>query len=207
MRKISILAVLIGLAALSGCAAPPPPGWCTAADGYKMWQSDPGHVRILDVRTPEEFFFIGHAPMAGNIPFQFLGNEYDRKHHVPRMEANPYFLEDVRKACKGSDPNDTKLLVLCSNGVRGNEAAEMLRKDGFANVLTIQGGFEGQYKPDCNCAGKGELLKPGWTQQNLPWTMWINADQVYARSRPTSSLQLRPATRATSGPATARSGG
>ena len=29
-----------------------------------MWQADPENVTILDVRTPEEFLFVGHPPMA-----------------------------------------------------------------------------------------------------------------------------------------------
>ena len=42
--------------------------YVTAREAYDMWQADPERVRILDVRTPEEYVFVGHAPMAWNIP-------------------------------------------------------------------------------------------------------------------------------------------
>ncbi len=42
--------------------------YVTAKEAYDLWQADPEGVRILDVRTPEEFVFVGHAPMAWNIP-------------------------------------------------------------------------------------------------------------------------------------------
>jgi hypothetical protein len=36
--------------------------YVTAAEAYAMWQADPEHVCIIDVRTPEEHFFVGHPP-------------------------------------------------------------------------------------------------------------------------------------------------
>ena len=38
--------------------------YVTAKEAYDMWQADPEGVKILDVRTPEEWVFTGHAPMA-----------------------------------------------------------------------------------------------------------------------------------------------
>ena len=180
MRRIVALATLTGLAALTGCGAPPPVGWCTPPEAYKSWQKDPGHVRLLDVRTPEEYVFIGHAVMARNIPFQFLTAEYDPNRHAPKMTPNPYFLEDVQAACKPED----KLVLMCAGGHRGAAAAEVLRKNGFANVLNIEGGFDGEYKQDCACQGKGELTHRGWVQHGLPWSIWVNPDLLYQRERP-----------------------
>jgi len=34
-------------------------------------------VKVIDVRTPEEYAFIGHPEMAWNIPFAFV--TYQRK--------------------------------------------------------------------------------------------------------------------------------
>ena len=42
--------------------------YVTAQEAYEMWKSNPGQVNILDVRTPEEYIFVGHAEMARNIP-------------------------------------------------------------------------------------------------------------------------------------------
>ena len=33
-----------------------------------MWKADPERVHLIDVRTPEEYVFVGHAEMARNIP-------------------------------------------------------------------------------------------------------------------------------------------
>jgi hypothetical protein len=33
-------------------------------EAYDKWKGDPEKVKILDVRTNEEFLFVGHAPMA-----------------------------------------------------------------------------------------------------------------------------------------------
>ncbi len=43
--------------------------YVTSADAYEMWKADPENVTIIDVRTPEEFAFVGHAEMAWNVPF------------------------------------------------------------------------------------------------------------------------------------------
>ena len=40
--------------------------YVTAKEAYDMWQADPEGVQILDVRTPEEWVFTGHSPMAVN---------------------------------------------------------------------------------------------------------------------------------------------
>jgi len=42
--------------------------FCDAEEAYKMGKTSPVQVHILDVRTPEEYVFVGHAEMAGNIP-------------------------------------------------------------------------------------------------------------------------------------------
>ena len=37
----------------------------------------PKQVHILDVRTPEEYVFVGHAEMARNIPLLFVKHEWN----------------------------------------------------------------------------------------------------------------------------------
>ena len=51
--------------------------YVTAKEAYDMWQADPEGVKILDVRTPEEWVFTGHAPMATLIPFAFMAYVWD----------------------------------------------------------------------------------------------------------------------------------
>ena len=41
--------------------------YVTAAQAYEMWKAAPDKIKIIDVRTPEEFAS-GHVPGAINIP-------------------------------------------------------------------------------------------------------------------------------------------
>ena len=45
--------------------------YVTAEEAYAMWKNEPMKVHILDVRTPEEYVFVGHAEMARNIPLLY----------------------------------------------------------------------------------------------------------------------------------------
>ena len=45
--------------------------YVTAKEADEKWKAEPGKVIILDVRTPEEFVFVGHPDMALNVPFGF----------------------------------------------------------------------------------------------------------------------------------------
>ena len=51
--------------------------YVTAAQAYEKWEAAPDKVTIIDVRTPEEYAFVGHPEMALNIPFAFV--TYQRK--------------------------------------------------------------------------------------------------------------------------------
>ncbi len=42
--------------------------YVTAAQAYEKWKAAPDKVKVIDVRTPEEYAFIGHPEMAWNIP-------------------------------------------------------------------------------------------------------------------------------------------
>ena len=46
--------------------------YVTAQEAYAMWKAEPKRVNILDVRTPEEYIFVGHPDMARNIPLLFV---------------------------------------------------------------------------------------------------------------------------------------
>jgi rhodanese-related sulfurtransferase len=42
--------------------------YVTAKEAHQKWQANPDQVMIIDVRTPEEYLFVGHPTMAWNIP-------------------------------------------------------------------------------------------------------------------------------------------
>ena len=106
--------------------------YVTAKEAYDMWQADPEGVTILDVRTPEEWVFTGHPPMAVNIPIAFLAYVWDDAKKGFPWSLNPDFVALVKERFS---PDDT-LLVTCRSGGRGAMAVNMLAKAaGFTNAL------------------------------------------------------------------------
>jgi rhodanese-related sulfurtransferase len=109
-----------------------------------------GDAVIIDVRTAEEWKFVGHVPGSLHVAWQ-TGTALIR---------NPRFLKELeQKASKG----DT-LLLLCRSGKRSSAAAEAAAKAGFGNAFNILEGFEG---------GKNGLDQRGeaggWRSRGLPW--------------------------------------
>lgn len=185
--KKSLLIGLLVVAVMSGCAQPAPgPGMITPKAAFATWRDAHENVDILDVRTPSEFVFVGHAPMARNIPSKFMANRWDAKENKPVMVPNPNFVAEVKKHYKLDD----MLLVMCGSGKRSAGAVKLLREAGFKNVLDIEGGFEGARGTDCSDHGVGKLIKPGWKNSGLLWTWVNNPDLLYAPDAPTASHPL-----------------
>jgi rhodanese-related sulfurtransferase len=86
--------------------------YVTAKEAYDVWQADPDGVAILDVRTPEEWVFTGHAPMATNIPFAFLAYVWDEERQSFPWELNPDFVDLV----KARFAPDATILLTCRSG-------------------------------------------------------------------------------------------
>jgi rhodanese-related sulfurtransferase len=198
MRKLPLLLAAPLLLFLVGCAEPPPaPGYCTPKEAFAKWQAtelwkanEPGKVRILDVRTSAEFIFIGHAPMARNIPVKLLADKWDADRRKPVLRANPDFLKEVQAAYS---PGDT-ILVMCESGQRAADAVKQMKGAGFANVLIIEGGFEGQRGADCSDHGAGKLLKPGWKNSDLLWTWDLDPESMYLPEGTVTSKPAAPKT-------------
>ena len=168
-----------------------------ATDAYNML--DPYNDRyepnayILDVRTPSEWYWVGHPGEAAdtnageflegkvvNIPFWFW--EYDRKTdaYVLRDNVNKFFDAEV---VRRFNPGDT-LILMCRSGGRaslaGDElegpsqpASQRLEELGSYYVYNMKGGFESVDKED------GTL---GWKLSNLPFNksavgIWKPSDQ------------------------------
>jgi hypothetical protein len=45
--------------------------YVTDREAYEMWKAEPERIKVLDVRTFEEYVLIGHAEMAANVPLAF----------------------------------------------------------------------------------------------------------------------------------------
>ena len=113
--------------------------YVTAAQAYEMWKAAPDDVKVLDVRTPEEYAFVGHPAMAWNVPVASV--TYLKKGgqlvHAPRMNAA--FVAQVREIAQPTDV----LLVTCRSGGRSAMAVNQLAAAGFTKVYNIVDGVEG----------------------------------------------------------------
>ncbi len=155
--------------------------YVTAFEAYEKWQADPENITVLDVRTTEEYIFIGHAPMAWNVPLMSQTYEWDPDKHHYAMEPNPNFISQVQELAK---PSDT-ILVTCRSGGRSAAAVNLLAKAGFTNVYNITDGMEGDAVKDPESLYKGQRLKNGWKNSGIPWTYKLNPEQMQFATNPT----------------------
>jgi rhodanese-related sulfurtransferase len=158
--------------------------YVTAKEAYDLWQADPEGMKILDVRTPEEWVFTGHAPMAINIPFAFLAYAWDADKQGFPWELNPDFVDLVRQRF---DTDDTVLLA-CRSGGRAALAIDRLAQAGFTHVYNILDGMEGSKVDDPDSVFHGMRLKNGWKASGLPWTYDLDPNRMALPERATGTL-------------------
>ena len=75
-------------------------------------------VRVLDVRTPEEFA-AGH--IAGAVNIDFLARDFEQK--IAALDKTPRYV------------------VHCASGNRSGKALPLLQKHGFERLYHLDGGF------------------------------------------------------------------
>ncbi|MGO9567669.1 MAG: rhodanese-like domain-containing protein, partial [Desulfomonilaceae bacterium] len=149
--------------------------YVTAAEAYDMWRSKPQQVKILDVRTPEEYVFVGHPPMARNIPFKIWKGQWNSEKKAFDLGENPDFVAQVKKYYS---PTDT-ILIMCRSGDRASEAVNALAKAGFSNAYNMVDSFEGDLVTDDQSYFQGKRMRNGWKNSGAPWTYDLDADLVY----------------------------
>jgi rhodanese-related sulfurtransferase len=159
--------------------------YVTAQEAYDMWQADPDGVKILDVRTPEEYVFVGHPPMAWNIPFAFQSYQWEPGKKTLHWEINPEFVAAVEAWAK---PEDV-LLVTCRSGGRAAMAINQLAAAGFTNAYNILDGMEGDRIHDPDSVFHGMRMKNGWRNAALPWTYELEPDLMQFTERKAGELQ------------------
>jgi rhodanese-related sulfurtransferase len=140
--------------------------YVTAKEAYEKWRSDPDNVTVLDVRTTEEYLFIGHAPMAWNVPLLSQTYEWDADKQHFAMKSNDHFASQVLDF---ANPSDT-ILVMCRSGGRSAMAVNRLAEAGFTNVFNIIDGMEGDAVKDPESVYLGQRLRNGWKNSGMPWT-------------------------------------
>ena len=147
--------------------------YVTAQEAYEMWSASPQKVKVLDVRFPEEYVFVGHAEMAWNIPVALIS--YETKDEKPcSMRPNPGFVAEVQK---WAGPDET-ILVMCRSGGRGAMAVNLLAEAGYTKVYNITDGMEGDLVDDPGNVYFGKRMKNGWKNSGAPWTYDINPEQM-----------------------------
>ena len=148
--------------------------YVTAKEAYDKWKAAPEKVKILDVRTPEEYIYVGHAEMAWNIPLYFQTYQWDAEKDRFSVKPNLDFAALVKDQFT---PDDT-LLVICRSGGRSAKAVNLMADFGFKNAYNIIDGMEGDKVKDPESPNHGKRLKNGWKNSRLPWTYDINPELV-----------------------------
>ena len=149
--------------------------YVTAKEAYEMWQTDKDKIKILDVRTPEEYIFVGHPPMARNIPIQLFNYKMAAMRKGPLMTANPNFMAEVGQKFKTSDT----ILVICRSGNRSAAAVNVMASAGFKIAYSVTDGFEGDRIKDPSSSFYGKRLKNGWRNSGAPWTDQLNPELMW----------------------------
>jgi rhodanese-related sulfurtransferase len=148
--------------------------YVTARDAYEKWKAEPDNIKIIDVRTTEEYLFVGHPTMAWKIPLAVQVYEWDAEKKQFPMKLLPDFVSRVSEVAK---PDDT-LMVMCRSGGRSAMAVNLLAKAGFTHVYNITDGMEGDAVKDPNSVFLGQRLVNGWKNSGLPWTYQLTPDRM-----------------------------
>jgi rhodanese-related sulfurtransferase len=149
--------------------------YVTAQEAYEMWKASPDEVHIVDVRTPEEYIFVGHADMAHNIPLLFIRYQWDAEKDEPVVRPNPEFVSAVKESFS---PTDT-LLMICRSGGRSALAVNALAQAGFTSVYNVIDGTEGDKVEEPGSVFLGKRMKNGWKNSGSPWTYDCDPDLLW----------------------------
>ncbi|WP_319380804.1 rhodanese-like domain-containing protein [Thiomicrorhabdus sp.] len=150
--------------------------YVNAVEAYEMMKKD-SKVLLVDVRTPEEWQFVGHTEMAQimipSVIFQYNG--MDRKKPRYKSVNNPNFISELeeRAANLHADESSTYVLMCRSGSSRAQPAAKMMAQYGYKNVYIVTDGFEGGKIKSGD--KKGFRIQNGWKNSGLPWTYHIDA--------------------------------
>ena len=148
--------------------------YVTAKEAYEKWKAEPEKVKIIDVRTPEEFLFVGVPTMAWKIPVAAQSYEWDAEKKQFPMKPLMDFAARVQTVAK---PGET-IMVMCRSGGRSAIAVNFLAKAGFRNVYNIIDGMEGDVNGDSESVAQAQPLKDGWKNSGCPWTKKLPPDRM-----------------------------
>jgi len=135
MKKLLLLASILILPLASGHSRAEPD--LTAPEAYAA--AGEGRLRLIDIRTPQEWRQTGVAPGAGRVDFY----------------RGPDVLLGSVLQMVGGDRN-APIALICRTGNRTTTAQKFLQAQGFTRVYNVREGMAG------SAAG------PGWLKRSLP---------------------------------------
>jgi len=109
-----------------------------------------GAAVLVDVRSPEEWQFVGRVPDSQLVPWA-TGVALNR---------DPGFLDALRARVAPDRP----VMFLCRSGKRSAAAATLATQAGYRLAINVDEGFEGELDAQ---GRRGEL--GGWRRHGLPW--------------------------------------
>jgi rhodanese-related sulfurtransferase len=163
--SLGLLAALLSHQPTAAAEVHVPPGkqtslglYITAENAHRAMRKD-ASLKLVDVRTPEEFSQIGHAVGSWHVPLSQSASEF-----VGRFQqvASP----------------DERVLVICRSGNRSAVAVDMLARAGYKNAYTVIDGFEGDRVSDSSSPDFGRRVVNGWKNAGLKWTTQVDAKKV-----------------------------
>ena len=120
-------------------------------DSWRYLQEHPDAL-FVDVRMEIEYLYVGHPPGVVHIAWY----EYPNM----RVDAGKFAAQVSREAGGTARP----VVLLCRSGKRTIAAGQALEAAGFAEVVNVVHGFEGELDEHFQ---RGRLN--GWRHDGLPW--------------------------------------
>ncbi|WAW10266.1 rhodanese-like domain-containing protein [Oxalobacter vibrioformis] len=112
--------------------------------------AEAGEAVIVDVRTLEEYKFVGRVANSTHVPWM-CGLS---------MIRNPSFINEIEKTL----PKDKTIILLCRSGQRSVGAAEAMTRAGYTAAYNLDEGFEGTLDENRQRGSTN-----GWRYRGLPW--------------------------------------
>ena len=106
---------------------------------------------LIDCRTEMEYFYVGHPTGATHVAWQ----------EAPEWQVNPDFATQVLRE---TGSKERPVLLICRSGSRTLDAGAVLEQAGFAHVINVLHGFEGDLDPTHH-----RNTVNGWRHDGLPW--------------------------------------
>jgi rhodanese-related sulfurtransferase len=133
----------------------------TAREAFEL-AKNPAN-RLVDVRSIAEYYLVGHPETAASVPLTF----WDEK--AQAFAGNEHFIDDIKARYRTQET----LIFICRSGGRSLRAAQAAQAAGFAKVMSVKDGFEGEVD------SQGRRTVGGWKNAGLPYTYDVKLELKY----------------------------